>query len=100
MIESDEIVNDGIHEWPSRFARHEIVADAYGLRDWEHGWSVQEERVYGCPTPNVQIKIDAAIMMQHKVADHVCSLDIVSVAIESGEELDRKDIFSWFPKQR
>ena len=43
---------------------------------------MQEERVDGCSTADVQVEIYTAIVVKDKVADHVCTLDVVRVAIE------------------
>lgn len=85
VVERDEVVDRLRHERVALCAEHEVVADADGDRLGEDD-GVLEERVEWAVAAYVEVEVDAAVVVQHEVADGVGALDVVLVAVEGGEE--------------
>ena len=82
-------MNDGVDERSSRFASHHVVANANGLCGRQDDW-VPKERVDGLAAANVEVEVDTAILVQNEIADSIRSLNIVRIALERREELQKK----------
>lgn len=66
-------------------AEHEVVADAYGVGLGEDDLEF-EERIGRSDTAHVEVHVNATIAMENEVADGISALDVVFVAVVSGEE--------------
>lgn len=85
MVESDEVVDELIHE-RMPFGRDDNVignADRNGL--WQDDLESQK-RVEATETANVKIHVDTTVVMKHKVANGVCALNGIRIAIKDGQE--------------
>jgi hypothetical protein len=85
MVKGDEIVDSLCEEWMALFGKHEVIGHSNGDRLWEDD-GVDEQRVERTYAPNIEVEIDATVVVENKVADGVCSLDGVRVVIEGVEE--------------
>ena len=86
VVESHQVVDDRVDKRSSRFASHHVVTNANGLRGRQDD-RVPKERVDRLAAANVEVKINTAILVQNEIADSVCSLDVVRIALECWEEL-------------
>lgn len=85
VVKSDEVVDRLEEERVSLLSKDEVVgnADRNGL--WENDGEM-EQRIHGPLAANVQVDVDATIVVQDKVPDHVCALDSIWVVVVGVEE--------------
>jgi len=63
------------------FGEHEVVGNSDRDSFWKNG-GVYKKRVHGTPTADVEIHVNAAIMIEDEVADSVSTLDGITVVVE------------------
>ena len=85
VVKGNQVVNSLGHERVFLFRKHEIVrdADGYGTREDD---GKDEKGVQATKTTNVEVHINAAVVVKDKVADGVRPLDCIGVGIERVEE--------------
>jgi len=85
MVKGYQVVYGLSHEWVLFFREHEIVrdADGYGARQDDRK---DEKGIQSTKAANVEVHVDATIMMKDKVANGIRPLDTIRVRIECVEE--------------
>ena len=78
-------MNSLFHEGMALFCKYEVVGDTDGDCFWQD-YGIYEERVEGSGASDVEVHIDAAIMVQDEVADGVCTLDGICIVVKGIEE--------------
>ena len=85
MVKGNQVVNSLSHERVFLFRKHEIVrdADGYGAREDDGKY---EEGIQATKATNVEVQINAAVMVKDKEADSIRPLDCIGVGVERVEE--------------
>src|SRR5258707_1338547 len=85
MVESNQVVYSLSHERMFFFRKHEIIRDAnrYGARKND---GKDEEGIQTTQATNVEVDVDAAIMIEDKVANGIRPLDRIWVRIKRVKE--------------
>lgn len=85
MVEGDEVVDGLLEERVPLLGEHQVVGDTDGDGFWEND-GVLEEGIHGSQAADIQVDVDTAIVVQHKVANGVGTLDRVLVMFKRIEE--------------
>jgi hypothetical protein len=85
VVKGNEVVDRLEEEWMPLLSKDKVVGDADGVCLWENDGKV-EEGIHGPLTANVEVDIDATIVMQNKIPDHVGTLDGIWVVVVGVEE--------------
>ncbi|KAI3475437.1 hypothetical protein L1887_63205 [Cichorium endivia] len=85
VVEVDEVVDELVHEGMRLGCEHDVVGDADGDGLGEDDLEA-EEGVEAAEAANVEVHVDAAVVVEDKVADGVGTLDGVRVGVKDGEE--------------
>lgn len=112
VVEGDEVVDDEVHKVVALLGHHDVVRDADGHGGGEDDVEV-EEGIHALLAPDVEVHVDASVVVEDKVPDGVGALDRVGVAVERreeprvmrGDELARRgvgpeDILTAAPRQK
>jgi len=85
MVEGAEVVDGLLEKRVALFGEHEVVGNSDRDSLWKDD-GVYKKRVNGTPTADVEIHVNAAIMIEDEVADSVSTLDGISVVVERVQE--------------
>jgi hypothetical protein len=85
MVKGNQVVNSLSHERVFLFRKHEIVrdADGYGARKND---GEDKEGIQTTQAANVEVDVDAAVVMEDEVANGIRSLNGIWVRIKRVEE--------------
>jgi hypothetical protein len=78
VVKGDQVVYSLGHERVSFFRKHEIVRDADGYGTREDDWK-DKKGVHPTKASNVEVHVNAAIMMEDEVANGIRSLNSIGV---------------------
>ena len=81
MIESDEVVDSLSHKRMALLGEHEVIGNADRNRLGEDN-GVYKEGVEGPKATDVQVDVNAAVVVEDEIANGVGSLDGVGVTVE------------------
>lgn len=81
MIKGDQVVNGLRQEGMLFFRENEVVGntDRYCFREND---GVHQKRVEWPQATNVKVEIDTSVVVEHKVTNHVGTLDNVFIVVE------------------
>jgi len=78
VVKGDQVVYSLSHERVSLFRKHEIIRDADGYGTGEDDWK-DEKGVQPTNATNVEVDINAAVMIKDEVANSICPLNSIGV---------------------
>lgn len=84
-VELHEAVDGLGHEGMMLLGEHKVIGYTDRLGSGEND-GVDQERVHGAETTDVEVDVDTAIVVEDEVADNVGSLDGVCITVEGVEE--------------
>ena len=85
MVKGNQVVYSLSHERVFFFRKHEVIGDPHGYSARKNDGKVKEW-IQTTQAANVEVDVDAAIVMEDKVADSIRPLDSIRVGIKSVEE--------------
>jgi hypothetical protein len=85
MVKGNQVVYSLSHERVSFFRKHKVIRDAHGYGTRKNDGK-DKEGIQMTQAANVEVDVDAAVMMEDKVANCICPLDRIWVRIKRVEE--------------
>jgi hypothetical protein len=85
MVKGNQVVYSLSHERVFFFRKHEVIRDAHGYGTRKNDGK-DKEGIQTTQAANVEVDVDAAVVMQDKVANSIRPLDSIWVRIKCVEE--------------
>jgi hypothetical protein len=85
MVKGNQVVYSLSHERVFFFRKHEVIRDAHGYGTRENDGK-DKEGIHTTQAANVEVDVDAAVVMEDKVANGIRPLDSIWVRIKCVKE--------------
>lgn len=85
MVEGNEIVDGLLQKWVAFLRKYKVVGDPnWNSLGEDH--RIDEERIHGAYAADIEVQVNATVIVKNKIPNCISTLDGVGIVVESFEE--------------